>query len=261
MDMLRHSEENPVYQVLVRGARWPPLRAALYIALVLGVVTLIFSVVILLSTPRFKGGVLLLLVLFGWIVTLFTPALTATTASRYAHRFRTGEAYPLIRLTGLPPIAMVRGIVFAALFRLRVLLALLLGLMPAQAVGVVYLDLMVESVFYQIQSGTLMYVGNPPPFPEFPPSSVYAASVFTLVALWGMNLLGAALGTALALRFQRAEAAAAVSALAMLILTPGLMWLGLIHTEYASLFCLPPLLMPVPYALAWLVARRSRRWA
>jgi hypothetical protein len=126
------------------------------------------------------------------VLTLLTPPIVASVATNLTARDVSSEPYELVQLTTLPRASLVHGYVFAALYRMRLLISLTVGLMPALVIGLVQISLLVL---------VTVYTSNMAPFPEqtIPLSLEWVALV---IGLWGMIYLAAASGVGLAIRWR-----------------------------------------------------------
>jgi hypothetical protein len=244
---------NPLYDHLTRRSRWPSLRLTLWLAFGLGLVTLTISALSLSSIPQ--AGALrttaLILMLVGALVTLVAPPVVAVFAAVLTARDARTGGHELMRLTPLSKAAIVRGYAFAVLFRLRVLLALVVALMPALVVEALYMTALGRAIFFNIACN-LMHPELCHIMPwSLPPE---AGRIFSLVlGTWGLILLAAALGVWLALRWRRTTAAA--------IVAPGLVALLIAASLIASINVLSGLVMALVLLLPWALALAIMRLA
>lgn len=218
-----HPGSNPHVARLTRGARPPSLRVTLWLAFGLGLVILAISLWAVTRVPR-TFALLNALRGLGWGLHLATPIVVAAVAALIAGRDASSEAYRLVRQTPLSERDIALGYVFAALFRLRLLLALVVAMMPAIVVGA-FGGVFTRFIFTRGSDGLACMGG--------PCSTGMSALTYTLgwslclvataVGLWGANLLGAAAGVAMGLRLRKPPLAVAFGPLALL--PPGLYFL------------------------------------
>jgi hypothetical protein len=240
-------QSNPLAARLTVNARWPSARIALWFALGLGVVSLALSTwTVLQAVPSFS----LMAAIFipGMAVTWLAPLVIAAAAAYRTARHTHHEEYQLMRLTDLSEAEIVWGYVLVAAHRVRVLLALVVGLMPALV------------VIWLVALGSLTTLGLGPGASSTEVSSaptqreVIAMGLkitATVIAMWGGNLLGAGLGVGLGLWWRSAIVAAVFATLATFI---GIVLL----TALAAVA--PVVVLPVGYLLGSgivLLAQRS----
>jgi hypothetical protein len=197
------------------------------------------------------------------VMMVLAPAICAAAAALLTVRRMREPGYQLLRLTAVSPRKLLRGHIRAALLNLRGYLAILAGLTPALAAGMVRL------------SGQW----TARPYPYFSPFGLTYRQPWSdmrfvvwridrigwhpefhgwLIGLWGMILLGVTLGVWLALRWQN-PIAVAVAALPMLAIAIGplaaIPWIHLEHMPLAERVLLVAAYGIGPYGLAWLVRR------
>lgn len=131
--MMRSS--NPIYDHLTRHRRPPSVRLTV---LIFGAASLVLTVTDLNLVAQGWGSSALnigitalpLITMFlSLIVFLLSPFLAATLSAIYTVNAVSDEAFVLLRLSGVPPKRMVRGFLFAAVFRLRLLWGVCYGLL------------------------------------------------------------------------------------------------------------------------------------
>jgi len=199
---------NPLVERLTRRGRWPSVRAALWLAFGLGLAGLAVTT---LATLRMESDQLdlssTILLALAWLVTILSPPITSIVAIILVSRDASSEMYELLHLTTLSEAVLVKGYVFATLHRVRVLLALLVGLMPALAVGMVQVSILVAVIFYSMMLNYSAYLqdelyrissGIDPAYVTGPALACMAIAI----GLWGLNWPAAALGVGLALRWR-----------------------------------------------------------
>ena len=252
------SSPNPAFARLTRDCKWPSGRAALWVGFVVGVVVLFLTSQ---SALRMKtlalGPLSTILLIAAWAVTLLTSPITAVVATILTSRDVHSGSHELVRLTMLPEAAMVQGYVFATLYRVRLLIALTIGLMPALAVGMFQVGLALSIIFSSYYS-----LQGIPAYPVEPLDAgmMEMSLVFTImtIGLWGMNLLAAATGVGLALCL-RGNIIANIGAPLFVLVTALFFPLSALLAEepdLAATLCLSS----VPYLLGVGVIYWTKRW-
>jgi hypothetical protein len=201
------------------------------------------------------------------LIVLLAPATCAASAAMLTMRRLRDPAYQLLQLTAVSPRRLVQGHVRAALLNLRGLLAVVAGLTPALAAGMVRL------------SGQW----TARPYPYFSPFGLTYRQPWSeirfvvwridrlgwhpefhawLIGTWGAILLGVTLGVWLA-RWWRSPIAAGVVVLPLLAMAAGpLVAIPYIHLEHIPLAGRVLLVAAYgagPYGLAWLAGRGAAR--
>jgi hypothetical protein len=259
-------EDNPVFTRLARRARPPSLRAALWLAFLLGLVQLAVLMVLLRDLDRSSELVGNLRV-SAWALLLVAPPATAVVAALVAAQDARSEGFPLLLATGISRWQIALGYLLAALFRVRVLLALVVSSLPVVVAG----------VFVRFLAGDFWFGGSDGFYipADFSPRAYVVGWTLTMTAvavgLWGVNLLGAALGVWLGLRNRSALAAPLAAAALAVFLLPPLVLLTLLGPAIPTLYVTARSLagglaatvlfaMLPPYLLAagvlWAAARR-----
>jgi hypothetical protein len=278
-------KDNPIYERLTRNARWPSLRLCLWLAGGLGVVSLVISLLDLLSVlnPEVGGSLYSPFVMFlAWLLAIICPVIVSLIAVGQTSRDVQSEGYRLVSLTLVNRTQIMRGYVLAALHRVRVLLAMVVGLSPVMIGGPLVATLFVLSM--QLFTGhESLFLPETADFwggASYPPNTLDVVGLLVEIAapVIGMllvNLLAAVVGVALALWWRRATAAAsAVASLSGLagslagviaVLTmigPSLGGLGFsqlpnpwLELVLVSLLCMVP-----PVLLATGIMVLARRW-
>jgi len=155
---------NPIVARLIPAKKLRSLRVIVWIAAVLFAVCLAVSIrdlwcTINTSTPSInpatvpfangpilygpflrllvptQGSISAWLVLPIWALAVIVPPLVGVTAAIQTGRDAASEAYSLLKLTLITPAEMVRGYITAALLRIGVPVALLVGLAPVLTLG------------------------------------------------------------------------------------------------------------------------------
>jgi hypothetical protein len=186
-------QPNPVFVRLTRNCKWPSGRVALWLGFGLGLVTLFLTSHATLHMKDFEMNPLCaVLFVTAVVLTLLAPAIVASLATGLTARDVSSEPYELVQLTTLPKIALVQGYVFAALYRMRVLISLTVGLIPALVIGVVQLGLLVL---------VTLYTSNMAPFLQ-QVVSLSLDFMAIVIGLWGIAFLATASGVGLAIRWR-----------------------------------------------------------
>ncbi|GAB4480165.1 MAG: hypothetical protein Kow00124_26560 [Anaerolineae bacterium] len=215
----------------------------------------------------FYNGLLTLI----WALMLLTPAALAAGSALLTYRHLRQELYQLLRLTDVPQPVLMLMHLFANLYRMRVLVILLVGAVPALLVGMTHSTrVWLQRTYPTMMLSTLRYAPLPPP--------VYSPPLWRLnllgwwpelpgwaIGIPGVGLLAVILGVGLTLWWRRVEAAA--PAAAMLALLLGGLTLGLIpalpleEMSKTAHVMLSVGLAAWPYLLSVGLAAWLRRWA
>jgi hypothetical protein len=202
-------KSNPITQHLTRNHRWPSLREAGLIALGLCAI----------SMAAFVLGVdvIVQISLYAvWIVTLLTPLVIAVMSPLLVRQTTGDEKFQLLKLTPLSPDDIRQGFTQAALFRVRVLLAAQIGLLPVWVARMF-------SDWYALSMSYAYYTSNQPP-----ESPNIAAPVIVIaltgIGLFGFNLVAAVFGVGQGLRTVHPARSIAVS-LGFVLLIPVLCYI------------------------------------
>jgi hypothetical protein len=159
------------------------------------------------------------MIAIAWIISILSPAVAAAWAALITMRDVRGDLHQLMKLSSLSRQTVFEVRLWMALYRLRLLIVTAVGLTPALMIGTLYLT----------RRWTL------PPYPFFSPFPLVLRYTSFRMVVWRLDtigwapefygwalgtcaaiILGAALGVALALRWQTGEVAALVSGLVML---------------------------------------------
>jgi hypothetical protein len=259
-------KSNPAFVRLVRRARPPSLRATLWLAFLLGMVQLAVLMGLLQNLDR-TSTLVGNLRLAAWMLLVVAPPATAIAAALITAQDARSEGFPLMLATGISRWQVAQGYLLAALFRLRVLLALVVSGLPVIVAG----------VFVRFLSGNFWF-GSSDGFyipPSFAPRVYVIGWTLTMTAvalgLWGSSLLGAALGVWMGLRNRSALAAPLAIAVLAVLAMPLLILMTLVgpviptlyvtaHTLAGGLAGTVLLFMLPPYLLAagvmWDAVRR-----
>jgi len=256
--MLKGLGDNPIMQRLVRGRRGPSLRNSIRITLALLVssfATGLYSFVMDRGrwTPfhTFMFDV-------AWATTLLLPLVIMVTAAIQTARDGRSQLGQLVRISPLPNTTHLQGYLFSTLHQLRLLLAAYVGLSPFLITG-----MMQTHIRYRF--ATICYPGSScnvnavmTPAHVAGPLIAFAGVV---IAVMGINWLGAVLGVGLALWARRAtEIAVGLVALVYSLgvgLLVAMMFRDAAALPYDSIPTVLAFVAPawIPYALAPTAAR------
>ena len=189
-------------------------------------------------------------VIIAAAVFVFSPGLAAGYTALLVLEDTRSQVPQLVRLTGLSEISILWGYVSAAFERLSMLVVISTIVVPLSA-GYFALVLVPLSLFAVASPLTIL--------------ATLLTLAATIVGIAGMNLLGAALGAWLALRW-RGASAVAVSALVMVMLVAlsllafaPVSVLGL-HFDWASRLCNALLFAAAPFVLGVELIDDAQRW-
>lgn len=232
---------NPLTARLIRTTRRPSLRELIWLAAGLAAITLALSgyeLARLVLHPRgavspiggvpylingavysrvlsisngFEAGISPRIAVIAWLIALLTPVLIGLVAAVQTARDAQSDALTLLRLTGLRRARIVRGYWIAALYRMRLLLAVSVGLTPALIGGTLalisyimtYQTFQSYMMFYRavytptlidLISLTLVIGGAAVGLIA---ASLAASALGVMLGLWLRNPIGAAIGTTL----------------------------------------------------------------
>jgi hypothetical protein len=216
-------------RVALRG-RGPSLRASLWLGAALALVSAGLPLRMMKTATAWHMTVPgLPLIGAAWAIILLAPPFCAAAAALLTVRFISSDTYQLVRLTPLTSQALVRLHVTAALYHIRLLAALAVGLTPGLVLGMAYRTAVLTVQAYPtLVLVSLNIAPLPPPatgrlwwridqlgwMPEF-----YGWAI----GMWGALLLAVTLGVGLALRLRNGPLAAAGSSLLVLAVTLGLL--------------------------------------
>lgn len=281
---------NPLVIRFTRRSRWPSIRAAFWLTFGLGVTSLVVATRATLHLREAYFELLTLgLLLISLAMTLLTPSLVALVAVALTGRDVRSDLHDLLCTTPLSEAALVQGYIFGVLHRLRVLLVVVVGMMPAFVVGMFQfqLDLVYSGIFLSLPH----YAVAQNYYDRFHHYSEACTFILirntllilgTVIGMWGMNGVGAALGVGVALRWRKsavAALAAVLTALGMLLATAALLVvmlavlgpsIGALATADITLYSASDAIVTsgaagglavIPYALGVVCARLARRWA
>lgn len=272
---------NPLLTRLTARPSRLSARACFWLAFGLGVSTLLVSVQLFLAdhNPNFRTLIYVLPVLFAALAAAVPPVVALVAGSTTARNVADGS-YELLTATTLSDAAIVQGYVFAALYRVRWLLALVVSFAPPLVVGM--LDSALHVAIYLCRVDHFYHTGDYSPQMDYSVCSMPSVDVsFTwlLIALglWGLNLLAAALGVGLALRLRNPLVVITLAPLAAFLLSFGIFWYwqfpGSLKTLDVMLWLFDLtlvdaakwqtslLFMLAPYLLTLALLHLSQRWA
>jgi hypothetical protein len=240
-------DANPLIVQLKRQPTRLSLRATLWLAFGLGMIGLITATgITVYASASDLSSAERIVTISGWTLYLAAPFITAVGAAAGTRRAVRVDHYEVIWLTPLPNTTLVRAHAFAALYRVRYLLAALVALMPFLVVEVFHAELVLQAHLYY-------YAPQPPTYWDGVGSALLA--LYVALGLWGLIFLGAAIGVHMAL-LSRDAGMAVVASLAM---TGGTMLCPCVCSGYMAPHVLTspgtavatlPLLAAIPYSLA-----------
>jgi hypothetical protein len=194
-----------------RQSHWLSGRVAVWIAFGLGMASLIFSLWMLPNTSLYLADetnwlVVGILLLDG--VTLLSPALILIGAMRSTARILRSQKRKPLPETGTSDKVSVRDLIVIALYRWRVLLALVIGTMPLVVFGLAHLSIEVNLVFFKVFGCFSSYDYDKGCYDLVSvPGAVSTDALLALLALtvglWGLCLFAASLGVRLAAWWSR----------------------------------------------------------
>ncbi|MBI3241948.1 MAG: hypothetical protein HYZ49_06610 [Chloroflexi bacterium] len=271
---------NPLLTRLTAKPSRLSARVCFWLAFGLGVSTLLVSTQLFLAdhNSNFRTPIYLLPMLFAALAAAVPPIVALIAGSLTARNVSDGS-YELLTTTTLSDASIVQGYVFAALYRARGLLALAVGLAPPLVVGM--LDSALHASLFLCRVNHFYHTGDYNPRMDYSVCAMPSASVgltWLLIALglWGLNLLAAALGVGLALRWRNPLVVATFAPLAALLLPLSFFWHWQIPNSLKTLdvmlwlfdltlvdaakWQISFLFMLAPYALTLALLHSSQRW-
>ena len=213
--MKKRLDENPIFTHLTRRARWPSLRLAFWLAVALAVVYLVLCAVELrrtLTTDHAPFVLSFLLSIPVWMLLIGVSPAVGIVGVVITQRFVRDEAFDTIRVTPVSPRQLVEGCIGGALYRLRLLLALVLGLSPLAVCGFTNL------IVYLLDEGYFYYHSGPYHVTAFDVIAPLVEIAVTVTGLLLLSLLGAVAGVALALRFPRSGVLGTILPVVLLVM-------------------------------------------
>lgn len=189
---------NPITHRLNRRHRWPSLRQTFWLGFGFGLLNLAITTWALLNLHE---ALLRWLIFIGWGMLVIGPLLAAPIATMMTRRDLIGDQYELLFLTSLSDEKLVQGYIGAALYRLRLLIALGVGSIPMVTLTSIYLGLRYEAIYLSITGyyGSVQDVASTPTMPEIAWLGVLAIGFSLFVGTF--NFVAAALGVVSALRW------------------------------------------------------------
>jgi hypothetical protein len=254
-----HSIDYPLYTRLTAHSRPPSLRACFWLAFGVGIGATIVSAASFLGAPgpRSIGAQLLpaLLALFTFISPLGVILLAASLTVQDVR----SQAYELLMVTSVSNAQVVRSYVGAALQRVRIPLALMVGATPAIVIGMLEYNL---RAFYPCAYVyTPIQFSTPPAICGLPPAHSALIWLPILAGAWGMNWLAAATGVWLGLRWRHTLPAMIAGTLQVVVAIYALIWFLTTQQDVTRLMWGWSMVwMLAPVGLAAMLMRLSERW-
>lgn len=254
---------NPLLSRLTSKPTRLTARGAFWLAFGLGLAGLIFSSLRFLNARASSDGLLFLPIGF-LLISALTPPILALLAAIFTARHTQGGAYELLKATNISNAEIVQGSLYAALYRMRALLVVGVGAMPAMVIGMFDLNLRVAIIFCTIMASPYMNdmqraLSNC----KLPAPDTGLLWLSITLGLWGCGWLGAALGVALALWRRNTLLAAVVAPLAIIaaMIATFWVWVSLLESGPVATWSISLVWMIAPYASAFALTRLSERWA
>ncbi len=149
--MFKTLKNNPILLHQMRNARWPSLRTAWLIAAALTVIGLALTVTAYAISPGGEKGWVLIapgsIFLFGSLMMIFGPLLTAVVTMVVTVRAIGSENYQMMRLSQLSERDIVRGYLASAMFRLRSLWMVVGGFVLPLVASVTHIGVYLEVMY------------------------------------------------------------------------------------------------------------------
>jgi hypothetical protein len=252
-----HLERNPIFFRVMSNRRWPSVHTSFYLAFALGLVSLIAGSALTLIAGNLRQTETIMELLMGAVVVLnvITTFVTAVVAAILAVDTQQDQ---MIELTTLAPKVRANGSIAAALYRVRVLLIVIIGLLPAAVIGWTYMSGRVDVTFRQIITCLDSEYCNYPP-----PSNISSAGLgFLWLALNLLLLIGlaAVMGVTVGHELKRRARITASLFSLVLVLISLVLWCAVEYLLIASgwiIYLVPPLLLIGAIAgLSFLAQRR-----
>ncbi|MBN1565931.1 MAG: hypothetical protein JXA10_18970 [Anaerolineae bacterium] len=208
---------NPLIRLTLQRETRLSLRSALWLAFGIGLAGLALSTwQIMHTTTDNLADLEWILVVFGWVFVVATPFGVAFSAALNTRRAIVPERFELVQITTLCNEDVVWALIFEALHGLRYALIGLVGIMPLLVIKVFHWRMVFE---LQYQNRFRGYYGGQnyaaPSASEIIMPTLLALGL--LLAVWGLTLLGAAVGVRSALLSRRTEMAIAVAPFSVLM--------------------------------------------
>src|SRR5258705_935103 len=256
--MVKDLADNPIWQRLTRGWHRPSLWGMICIAVVLLALSLAIGLYSFLVDRGRWTPLYTLMFDVAWAVTLLSPLAITMTAAILTARDGRSEIGQLVRISLLSHAALMQGYLFSAFHRLRLLLTVYVGLSPLLVIGMmqIHISYRFATICYPGSSCGIDSVMAPPHIAG--PLIAYAG---VIIAVLGLNWLGAVLGVGLALLARRATETVIGLAALVYVLGAGLLVTVLARDAaalpYNSIQTILAFVAPswIPYALAPTTAR------
>ncbi|MBN1565932.1 MAG: hypothetical protein JXA10_18975 [Anaerolineae bacterium] len=262
-------ETNPLLQPILRRETLSALRVVLWLVFGLGLLnTILLTRHILLSTRAELAPLETLLLLAGWGSYMLLPVMIAILTVITIRRLITERRFELMILMPLSNETIILGLIMTMIYRLRHVLLGLIGFMPVVVLPVFRWRIIESMSLYSAQRGTVYY--TPDYWAVVGPT---LTALLLVIALWGINLLGIAVGVGLALECEHPSVALCAAPLAILVIVINLcvfsFFLGFMFGNTAVLcalayiVALAGMILIVPYELlrhsVYYIALRWRR--
>lgn len=222
-----------------------------------------FGLLIDAGEHHWPSAALLLMLIIAWPVALLTPFASVYVAAHLTARDVHRGQLELVRLTNIPINRLIGGYLLAALIRLRVLLALLVGFIPVLVTSL-YNMWVTKTSLWIIRSGTLFRVDFASwMIPDVNRPLLILALTGAVVGWLGLVGWAAALGVGLALRWRKVITPVAAASTLVLVYV---LATALIITRLLFDPLLPPqygvglLLLAIPFGGLIAAIRLARRW-
>jgi hypothetical protein len=222
-----------------------------------------FGLLIDAGEHHWPSAALFLMLMIAWPVALLTPFASAYVAARLTARDMRSGQLELVRLTNLPINKLIGGYLIAALIRLRMLLALLIGFIPVLVTSL-YNIWVTRTSLWIIHSGTLYRVDFASwMIPDVNRLLLILALTGILVGWLGVVGLVTALGVGLVLHWRKVAAPVVAASTVVLIY---IVATALIITRLLFDPLLPPqygvglLLLATPFGGLIAATRLVRQW-
>ncbi|MBN1310579.1 MAG: hypothetical protein JXB30_04100 [Anaerolineae bacterium] len=224
--------KNPLFERLTHNARWPSLRVCLWLTGVLAALGVAISVASLLTLPSVEAKAAqncspsgfpmpsasdihdIYISLLITMVSLVVPPIVGIAAAIQTSRDVHTEAYDLLRLTSLTKMQIVHGYLYAGLHRMRLPLALTIGIAPA-LIGRFLYGILKLTIWSATYCSSIALV----PYHLTLLDIIGPLVVITVVeiGLLALNPLAAAVGVALSLWWRKTVAAVLFTSAIMLL--------------------------------------------
>jgi len=128
-------ESNPVFAHLTRRRTWLTLRTGLILCFALTLIGTLAVTVAWRPSVRLPGRFspgshpAAVMIIAGITTLIIAPFISAAVATAGTSRFAGDEMFTMLKLTSVSPHAVMRGLLWAALFRLRLLWVICFGLL------------------------------------------------------------------------------------------------------------------------------------